>query len=170
MTDAQLTRPNTGAPSPDEIKRLRQRAGRTQGELATLLHVGLRQIQRWEAGEPEMPLATWNLLRRLGGYRHACDFKIQPRYDRGYDGNKDRKDFSIKPGDFVNLEPLDGPNIQVRVLNPVRMTTSGNEVYDGLLIGFVGDSTGVSELEGFFVGERLTFSKNNVAFVEQRDK
>ena len=34
----------------DRALALRQRAGLTQVELATLLHVGLRSIQAWEAG------------------------------------------------------------------------------------------------------------------------
>jgi DNA-binding transcriptional regulator YiaG len=50
------------SPTPEQIKDLRTKAGRTQAECAAMLHTSLRSYQQWEAGDRRMHPAFWELL------------------------------------------------------------------------------------------------------------
>ena len=50
------------SPEPDAIRKARKAAGLTQTEAATLVHVGLRTWQMWEAGDRSMPANAWELF------------------------------------------------------------------------------------------------------------
>lgn len=115
-----------------------------------------------------MPSATWQLLLRMGGYRHPSDFENADMLTRGFDPEKCRGDYSIARGDFVNLKPLGGSLIQARVLefNSLAELGGGNGV--GVVIGFPGSEDGGCQVEGVFVGEIIYFSTQNVFHVEQR--
>ncbi len=114
-----------------------------------------------------MPAATWHLLRRIGGYLHADDFRINENdYSRGYDPEKDRKSFEISIGDFVSLQPSSGPPIQARIVKQETGTLGGE--YAGVIIGFPGNSAGELELDGFYIGAKVFFSAKNIFHLEQR--
>lgn len=50
-------------PTPDEIKRVRDRARLTQTAAAALVYTTLSGWQRWEAGERQMHPGLWELFR-----------------------------------------------------------------------------------------------------------
>jgi DNA-binding transcriptional regulator YiaG len=50
------------APTPYQIQAFRRVRKLTQQQLAELLYLSCRQIQRWESGEKRMGLAYWELL------------------------------------------------------------------------------------------------------------
>ncbi|WP_321907150.1 helix-turn-helix transcriptional regulator [Burkholderia cepacia] len=51
---------------------------RTQAAVAERSGVPPRQVQRWEAGEGTMPVASWQLLCREWGTRFREDFATAP--------------------------------------------------------------------------------------------
>lgn len=48
-----------------EIKKLREKKNLTQGELANLMGVNIRQIQRWEVGNPPMPQKYFTKMEKV---------------------------------------------------------------------------------------------------------
>lgn len=58
-----LSLADTMRPTSEDLKKLRGKTRRTQAQTAAILGVGLRQVQRWEAGEQSMPPATWRFYR-----------------------------------------------------------------------------------------------------------
>jgi DNA-binding transcriptional regulator YiaG len=51
-----------GNPTPEMIKARRKAAKITQQELATLIHVSLDAVKKWEAGTRGMSAAMWALF------------------------------------------------------------------------------------------------------------
>lgn len=156
-------------PTPDQIKSARQRGRRTQAQAAALLRVKARQVQRWEAGQAEMPIAAWLLLRRSWGYRFPSDFERVTGITRGWDTGRDTPRETIERGDVVELQPVDGPRL--------RATVCLDRVHDGLVdeasyvahvTEFVGADHAGQEYRGFFIPERVTFARENVIHLEQR--
>ena len=49
----------------DRLKNLREKIGYTQSDLADLVKVGLRQIQRYEKGETDPPANTLEMIARV---------------------------------------------------------------------------------------------------------
>lgn len=162
--------PYDGGPTPDEIKAMRQRGRRTQAQAAALLGVKERQVQRWEAGQAPMPIAAWLLLRRSWGYRYPSDFAPAPGpMSRGCDERRDRPRDTIERGDVVELQPVDGPLLRATVcLDRVHDGVVGEDGYGAIVTEFVGAAGAGEEYRGFFIGERVTFSRSNVIHLEQR--
>jgi len=116
-----------------------------------------------------MPEAIWQRLVRHGGYRFPVDFKTFPDgYTKGWRPGDERRN-TIENGDFVHLQPIVGPLIQARVwLDRVHDHLIDEDSYGGIVIGFPGEPEAGQEFGGFFVGERITFSRVNVMHVEFR--
>lgn len=67
MTTTEKTQPGLPpwSPTPDQIRELRARAKLSQTEAAKLVHMHLRQWQRWESHSgtrAAMPAAAWELF------------------------------------------------------------------------------------------------------------
>ncbi|WP_247394637.1 helix-turn-helix domain-containing protein [Ralstonia pseudosolanacearum] len=156
-------------PSPEHIKAARQRAQRTQAQAAAVLGVSGRQYQRWEAGTQVMPHAVWGQFIRTLGYRYPADFQsAADGMTRGRD-SRDPPRGTIENGDFVWLQPVIGPLIQARVwLDRVHDGLADEDSYGGFVIGFPDQPEAGGEFQGFYVGERVTFSRHNVLHLEQR--
>ncbi|CAG2382948.1 MULTISPECIES: helix-turn-helix domain-containing protein [Burkholderia] len=152
-----------GAPTPAELKQMRASNERTQAEMAERLGVTERQVQRWEAGQGAMPIASWQLLRRVWGYRDPADFTIAPALTRGWDTARDVARDTIERGDAVELQPKIGP----RLLAIVSDTALTDNRYGARITEFP-DAPGEEEFAGFCVGERVTFVRANVIHLEQR--
>ncbi|ALX44711.1 XRE family transcriptional regulator (plasmid) [Burkholderia humptydooensis] len=162
--------PHEGGPTPDEIKSARLRGRRTQVQVAALLGVKERQVQRWEAGQAPMPTAAWLLLRRSWGYRFPCDFAPAPGpMTRGCDSLRDRPRDTIERGDVVELQPIDGPRLRATVcLDRVHDGLVNEDSYGAFVTEFVGAAGAGDEYRGFFIPERVTFARSNVIHLEQR--
>ena len=52
-----------GPPSAAEIRELRERAGLTKAEAATMVHAIERSWRHWESGAHRMPAGLWELFR-----------------------------------------------------------------------------------------------------------
>lgn len=169
MTHEQLP-PVGGIPDGQRFKEYRQAARRTQAQVATMLGVKTRQIQRWEANEQPIPLATWRFFKRTCGRRFPEDFVVPPDgHTRAWDVDRDTHRTTIENGDFVHLQPVVGPLIQARVwLDRVHDGLIDDESYGAYVVGFPGEPEAGQELGGFFIGEHLTFAAGNVVHVEQR--
>lgn len=156
-------------PKPAEIKAMRQRGRRTQAQAAALLGVKGRQVQRWEAGEAEMPLAAWLLLRRSWGYRFPVDFERVPDgFTRGWDISRDAPRDTIERGDVVQLQPIDGPLLRATVCPDRVHDGVAEDGYGALVTEFVCADDAGQEYRGFAIGERVTFARDNVIHLEQR--
>ncbi|WDD90308.1 helix-turn-helix domain-containing protein (plasmid) [Burkholderia sp. FERM BP-3421] len=156
--------PHAGVPTPTEIKHLRVINGRTQTELADRLGVLPRQVQRWEAGEAPMPIAAWQLLRRVWGFRGAMDLQRAPHPTRGWDTQRDAPRDTIERGDVVELQPKAGP----RLLATVTYAAPRDDLYEALVTEFPGAGDVGEELDGYCLGERVQFRAANVLHLEQR--
>lgn len=170
MTDAPKRRPRQGSPAPDLIIAERQRVGRTQTQVSELLHVSLRQVQRWEAGEQDMPSATWRFFRLTCGFHYHVDFVRTAESTSGHDTLRDRprERDTIERGDIVELHALDGTRIRAVVwLDRVHDGLSDEESYGAILLGFP-DQPAQAQLGKFAEGERITFARENVIHIEQR--
>jgi|GEM_PF-3407549 len=160
---------HTPSPSSELIKQMRQRAHRTQAQAADVLGVSERQFQRWEAGAQAMPPLVWAAYQRSLGHRYSADFQHAELMTRGLDPDRDQPRHTIEIGDFVLLQPNAGPLIEVRVwLDRQHDGLTDEEAYGGVVIGFPGKPEAGSEFEGFYVGELVTFSRQNILHVEQR--
>ncbi|WP_410199529.1 helix-turn-helix domain-containing protein [Burkholderia cenocepacia] len=157
-------------PTPEGFKAMREKGKRTQATAAALLGVLPRQVQRWEAGEAEIPISAWKLLRRTWGYRYPTDFERVEDFERGWDKLRDRPRTTIERGDVVELQPVDGGPL-------LRATVWLDRVHDGLLdedsygayvTEFVGAAGVGAEYRGFVIGEHVTFARSNVIHLEQR--
>ena len=158
-----------GGPTADTLRALRLRSHRTQAQMAQLLHVTDRQYQRWEAADTDMPLAYWNLLLRVWGQRHPIDFEIAPRSTRGWDAGRDTPRETIERGDVVELQPTVGPLLRATVcLDRRRDGLADEDSYGAFVAEFVGAEGAGQEYQGFFIGERVTFARDNVIHLEQR--
>lgn len=156
-------------PTPSKLKALRLRSGRTQAQMAGLLHVTERQFQRWEAGDTDMPVAYWLLLLRVWGQRHPVDFANAPAPTRGWDTLRDAQRDTIERGDVVELQPLDGPLLRALVcLDRAHDGLADEDGYGAFVTEFVDACDAGAEFRGFFIGERVTFARNNVRHIEQR--
>ena len=157
-----------GAPTPADIKALREQARRTQTQVATLLGVNVRQVQRWEAGQGGMPPATWRLFRLTCGSHQPVDFTRRAEFPRGFDSLRDRARDSIENGDVVELQAIDGPRLQAEVwLDRVHDGLIDEESYGAIVIGFP-DTPAQAQAGLFRIGERVTFARANVIHLEQR--
>ena len=56
----------------DEFKKLRERAGHTQGSLAVAMRVHLRTVWRWELGETIIPKVVELALRYVAEHSEAA--------------------------------------------------------------------------------------------------
>ncbi len=157
-----------GGPTADTLRALRRRSHRTQAQMAQLLHVTDRQFQRWEAGNADMPLAYWNLLLRVWGQRHPLDFEVAARSTRGWDSGRDTPRETIERGDVVELQPLVGPLLRATVCLDRVHDGIGEDGYGAFVVEFVGAADAGQEYQGFFIGERVTFARENVLHLEQR--
>jgi transcriptional regulator with XRE-family HTH domain len=157
------------SPTAQQLKDLREKTRRTQAQTAVVLDVGLRQVQRWEAGEQAMPAATWRFLK-MSGHRLPVDFTVPAGgITRSWNMERDTPRETIERGDFVHLQPVVGPMIQARVwLDRVHDGLIDDESYGAFVIGFPDHPEAGQELDGFYIGERITFSARNVVHVEQR--
>ncbi|AOJ73602.1 XRE family transcriptional regulator [Burkholderia sp. MSMB2042] len=161
--------PDEPAPTPEEFKALRERGRRTQVAAAALLGVQSRQVQRWEAGEAEIPMSAWKLLRRTWGYRYPSDFERYEDFERGWNPERDAKRKTIERGDVVELQPLDGPLLRATVcLDRVHDGLVDEDSYGALVTEFVGAVGAGQAYRGFVIGERVTFARANVIHLEQR--
>ena len=159
---------DTKSPTKEELKELREKTRRTQAQTASILGVGLRQVQRWEAGEQSMPPATWRFLK-MCGHRLPADFTVPEGWITRGRNEKDAVRDTIEQGDFVHLQPVVGPLIQARVwLDRVHDGLVDDESYGAFVIGFPGQPEAGQEFGGFYIGERITFGLRNVVHVEQR--
>lgn len=157
------------APTPAQLKYLRVSNGRTQARVAERLDVTERQVQRWEAGLSAMPAAYWQLLRRVWGCRFSVDFQRVPDgMSRGWDALRDTARTTIERGDVVELQAIGGPRLRATVCDEARADEDG---YAALVTEFVGvDELGEvgEEVDGFCLGERVSFARANVIHLEQR--
>ncbi|WP_081087674.1 helix-turn-helix domain-containing protein [Burkholderia stagnalis] len=161
--------PHDDGPTPDEIKSARLRGRRTQAQVAALLGVKERQVQRWEAGQAPMPIAAWLLLRRSWGYRYPSDFERVEEFERGWDALRDWPRTTIERGDVVELQPVDGPRLRATVcLDRAHDGLIDEDSYGAYVTEFVGAADAGDEYRGFFIPERVTFARANVIHLEQR--
>ncbi|MFJ1299139.1 helix-turn-helix domain-containing protein [Pseudomonadota bacterium AL_CKDN230030165-1A_HGKHYDSX7] len=157
------------SPHPEEIKQLRVKTRRTQQQVAQILDVALRHVQRWETGERTMPPATWRFLK-MCGHRRPADFEVPENGStRWWDQARDTQRTTIERNDFVYLQPVVGPLIQARVwLDRVNDGLIDEEHYGAFVFGFPGHPEAGQEFGGFYVGESITFAARNVVHLEQR--
>ncbi|KWH20864.1 hypothetical protein WL99_31660 [Burkholderia cepacia] len=157
-------------PTGEMLRKLRERSNRTQSQMATLLTLTERQYQRFEAGDSEMPLATWELLLRIWGARHPIDFmQVVDGPTRGWDSLRDAERDTIEPGDAVTLQPMVGPLVRATVTpNYGRERHASPDIYGGQIAEFVGADDVGDRYQGFRIGEHVTFAFANVIHVEQR--
>ena len=145
-------------PKPDDIKALRAQTRRTQEQIATLLDVNVRQVQRWEAGDGEMPYASWRLLRLTCALHHPVDFEQAPEVTTA----------SIQNGDTVELHALDGTRLRGVVwLDRAHDGLIDEESYGAFVTEFL-DAPDAGQIGLFRIGERVTFARTNVIHLEQR--
>ncbi|MBR8186572.1 hypothetical protein C6Q14_27110 [Burkholderia ambifaria] len=152
------------APTPTEIKHMRVINGRTQAEVADRLGVLPRQVQRWEAGEVAMPIGYWQLLRRVWGFRGSPDLQRAAHPTRRWDTQRDTERDTIERGDVVELQPKAGP----RLVATVSYAEPRDDLYQALVTEFVGAGDVGDELDGYCLGERVQFKRENVLHLEQR--
>ncbi|WP_408581241.1 helix-turn-helix domain-containing protein [Burkholderia cepacia] len=113
-------------PTAAELVGLRMRHRRTQAAVAERSGVPPRQVQRWEAGEGTMPVASWQLLCREWGTRFREDFATAPGpMTRGWDTLRDTARDTIERGDVVHLQAIARPLIVA--------TVCADRVHDGLV-------------------------------------
>ncbi|MEB2558749.1 helix-turn-helix domain-containing protein [Burkholderia cenocepacia] len=162
------------APSAEALRQLRQRHGRTQAALADCVGVNDRQVQRWEAGEVPVPSAAWQLLRRAWGVRFTEDFAPAPGTTRGWDRQRDARRDTIARGDVVELQPRDGPRLCATVTatasDAIHVLPEGDG-YWAIVTDWVDEDDGDDaddEVDGFCLGERVSFTRANVIHLEQR--
>ncbi|WP_080419738.1 helix-turn-helix domain-containing protein [Burkholderia ubonensis] len=145
-------------PTPADLKALRAQARRTQEQVAELLGVNVRQVQRWEAGQGTMPYATWRLLRLTCAFHYPIDFARAPVVTTA----------SIENGDTVELHALDGTCLQGVVwLDRVHDGLVDEESYGAFISGFLSQPT-AAQIGLFRIGERVTFARSNVFHLTPR--
>ncbi|WP_206146231.1 helix-turn-helix transcriptional regulator [Burkholderia sp. Ac-20384] len=156
-------------PTAEMLRKLRERSNRTQIQMATLLSLTERQYQRFEAGDSEMPLITWELLLRVWGARHPIDFmQVVGDATRGWDTQRDVRRDTIEAGDVVELQPMVGPLLRATVTPDLgRERLLAPDTYGAQVTEFVDGDVG-DHYQGFRIGERVTFAFANVIHVEQR--
>ncbi|WP_367034307.1 helix-turn-helix transcriptional regulator (plasmid) [Burkholderia semiarida] len=170
---AGATRPadKGAAPTAEALRQLRLRHGRTQVDVAACVGVTERQVQRWEARQGSMPIASWQLLRRVWGTRFTEDFAPAPGpMTRGSYGQRDDRRATIERGDVVELWPHIGPRLRAIVTAVSSGASRGAREDDGyraIVVEFV-DAPGAEEFAGFCLGERVSFALTNVIHLEQR--
>lgn len=158
------------APTADALRQLRLRHGRTQVDVATCVGVTERQVQRWEAGQGSMPIASWQLLRHVWGTRFTEDFARAPALTRDWDPRRDEPRDTIERGDVVELQARTGPRLRAIVTAVSSDASRGARVDDGyraIVVEFV-DAPGAEEFAGFCLGERVSFARSNVIHLVQR--
>jgi len=168
MTHTIKRRPRPDSPTPDEIVAKRQEARRTQTQVALLLRVSLRQVQRWERGEQDMPSATWRFFKLTCGYYYPVDFERVDDFERDWDSRRDRKRDSIEHGDMVELRALDGTRMRASVwLDRVHDGLVDEESYGAIVREFP-DHPAQVQLGKFRIDDRVTFARSNVIHLSQR--
>ncbi|KAG8148557.1 helix-turn-helix domain-containing protein [Burkholderia catarinensis] len=162
--------PAAGAPTAAELVHLRERHGRTQAAVAERLGVTTRQVQRWEAGLGAIPIASWQLLCREWGTRFREDFTTVSAPTWGWDAQRDVRRDTIERGDVVHLQAVSGPRIQATVcIDRIHDHLADEHAYGAIVTGIVAAyAVGGPALEGFVLGERVTFARANVIHLEQR--
>jgi len=156
------------SPSPADIKDLRERAGRTQAQVATLLGVTDRQVQRWEAGVVAMPSVTWRFFRLTCGHHYPVDFVHQTEFERAWDSLRDGERETIENGDIIELRALDGTLMRAAVwLDRIHDGLVDEESYGAIVREFP-DSPGQAQVRKFRVEDRVTFARSNVLHLKQR--
>ncbi|MGU7843808.1 hypothetical protein ACV22V_30625 [Burkholderia sp. AW33-5] len=161
--------PAAPAATPAALKYLRLRHGRTQADVATCVGVNARQVQRWEAGEAEMPVAAWQLLRREWGTRFREDFTTVPAPTWGWDTQRDVRRHTIECGDVVHLQAIAGPLIVATVCaDRIHDALADVHAYGAIVTGLGGPYPAGAPLESFTLGERVCFARANVIHLEQR--
>ncbi|MBO1859285.1 helix-turn-helix domain-containing protein [Burkholderia cenocepacia] len=159
------------APTAEALRQLRMRHGRTQVDVATCVGVTERQVQRWEAGQGSMPIASWQLLRRVWGTRFTEDFAPAPGpMTRGSYGRHTDERTTIERGDVVELQPRSGPRLRAIVTAVSSDASRGEHESDGywaIVVEFA-DAPGAEEFAGYCLGERVQFTRANVIHLEQR--
>ncbi|KVF24149.1 hypothetical protein WJ07_14280 [Burkholderia vietnamiensis] len=156
-------------PTAETLRDLRLRSNRTQSQMAALLNLTERQYQRFEAGDSEMPLGTWNLLQRVWGKRHPIDFEVATESTRGWDTRRDSRRDTIERGDVVELQPIVGPLLRATVcLDRVHDGVGDEAGYGAFVTEFAFKRDVGQEYLGFFIGERVRFARDNVIHLEQR--
>lgn len=149
-----------------DLKALRALHGITQASLAERLGVSERQVQRWEAGEGSVSAAYWELLRRTLGFHAARDFARPPHaMTRSWHPERDARRDTIARGDVVVLQPLDGPLVWATVCAQLAGRAGG---YEAIVTEFVEAGAPGEECQGFCLGERVRFDRDNVLHLEQR--
>ncbi|HDR8962074.1 helix-turn-helix domain-containing protein [Burkholderia vietnamiensis] len=157
-------------PTAEMLRKLRERSNRTQSQMATLLNLTERQYQRFEAGDSDMPLATWELLLRVWGARHPIDFmQVVDGPTRGWNTLRDAERDTIQPGDVVTLQPMVGPLVRATVTPSLgRERHHDPDIFGAQIAEFVDADDVGDRYQGFRIGEHVTFAFANVIHVEQR--
>ncbi|EKS9798933.1 helix-turn-helix domain-containing protein [Burkholderia cepacia] len=156
-------------PTAAELVHLRTQHGRTQAAVAERVGVTPRQVQRWEAGQGTMPVASWQLLCREWGTRFRGDFTTAPAPSWGWDAQRDVQRSTIERGDVVQLQAIAGPLIQATVcVDRVHDGLADEHTYGGIVTGIVASYPAGAPLETFTLGERVSFARSNVIHLEQR--
>ncbi|OZI28669.1 XRE family transcriptional regulator [Bordetella genomosp. 1] len=158
------------SPAGGEIRDARLKSGRTQSQVAQILRVSERQLQRWEAGEQDMPPGVWRTFTMSCGQHFPADFELaiySP--SRGWDLERDKRRDTILKGDRVHLKAIqDGTLIQVMIWLDRTDGLIDDNSYGGTVVDFPGEPEAGQEFGGFYLGEKVTFSLRNVLHVEQR--
>lgn len=157
------------SPTAEQVREARVKANRTQSQAAQVLRVSERQFQRWES-VGGMPPEVWLRYKMTCGYRFPADFEIvEDGATWGYSPGDDEKRTTIEKGDRVHLQAINGTMIQARVvLDRVHDGLTDEDSYAGHVVDFPGRPEVGPEHGGFYLGERVTFAKQNVVHVEQR--
>ncbi|WP_175836195.1 helix-turn-helix domain-containing protein [Burkholderia multivorans] len=169
MTETIKRRPRPDTPAPDEIVELRKQAGRTQTQVAQLLRVSLRQVQRWEHGEQDMPSATWRFFKLTCGYYYPVDFERVEDFERHWNTLRDRPRHTIERGDVVELRALNGTRLLAAVwLDRTHDGLADEESYGAIVREFP-DYPQHAQVGKFRVEDRVTFARSNVIHLVQRE-
>ncbi|WP_321959277.1 helix-turn-helix transcriptional regulator [Burkholderia cenocepacia] len=159
---------NLREPNGATLRAMRQLSNRTQVQLAQLLGVTDRHVGRWESGDAEIPLATWELLLRLWGARHPLDFMQAVEPTRSWDKQLDAERDTIEVGDVVELQPMVGPLLRATVTPDLAHERhAAPDTFEAQVTEFVGAGDVGEKYEGFRIGERVTFARANVIHLDQ---
>lgn len=156
-------------PDPSEIREVRLKNERTQGQLARILGVSERHLQRWESGEKPMPPGMWLRLKMTRGSRFPADFEVAidpPAWN--FDPSRDSRRQTILNGDLVHLKSIQhGTLIEVRVWLDRTDGLIDDNSFRGKVVNFPDAPQAGPEHGRFYIGEVVTFSMRNVLHVQQ---
>ncbi|MCA8320189.1 XRE family transcriptional regulator [Burkholderia cepacia] len=126
-------------------------------------------MQRWEAGEGTMPVASWQLLCREWGTRFQEDFATAPGpMTRGWDTLRDTARDTIERGDVVHLQAIAWPLIVATVCaDRVHDGLVDEHAYGAIVTGLGAAYPAGEPVASFTLGERVSFARDNVIHLDQ---